>query len=836
MATQCPKCKADNPDESKFCNECGLQLDSIDQMPAPPTQTLEVPKQELTRGTVFANRYEIIEELGKGGMGRVYRVEDTKLKQEVALKLIKPEIAKDTKTIERFRNELKFARDIRHKNVCGMYDLGETEGAYFITMEYVRGEDLKSLIRKMGQLSSGQVISIAKQVCDGLVEAHRLEVVHRDLKPQNIMIDTEGNTRIMDFGIARSLEAKRITGAGVMIGTPEYMSPEQVEGKEVDQRSDIYSLGVILYEMVTGKVPFEGDTPFTIGMKHKGEVPQNPKELNTQISDDLNRVILRCLEKEKEKRYQSAGDVRSELENIEKGIPTTERIVPERKPLTSREITVTFGLKKLFIPALVVAALVIAAIVIWQLLPKKEAISLPPDIPSIAVLPFEDLSQEKDQESFCDGMTEDIITKLTKLKGLKVISRDSVMYYKNSEKGHQKIGQELNVDTILHGSVQKENNEIRVVAKLTNLEDNSYLWADSFARPLKDVFNIQSEIALKIASYLEIKLSSEDTKQIEKKPTENLEAYNLYLHGRFLWKKRGKRNIAKSIEYLEQAIEKDPNFALAYAGLADSYLLIARRSTDAEASMAKEATLKALELDITLAEAHTSLAELLLDYEWDFEGAKRKFEHAILLNPGYATAHHWYSRYFWWMGMIDEAIIEMKLAHELDPLSFATAKNLGSFYGIVGHYDQAIETLNKVIEIDPNFQQVHEGFGWAYLSKGMFHEAMEEFQKEFGPNSLKAEYWRLIISAMQGEKNKVRKRIEEMNKKMDLESLASPFEIACLWAEVGDADQVFRWLENAYKSRDQNMILLQITPTPALDDYRSDSRYEKLLKKMGLKK
>jgi len=309
MGVKCPKCQHENPEDLSFCGKCGAQLPSLEKVEV--TETLETPKEELTRGTTLANRYEIIEELGKGGMGRVYRVEDTKLKQEVALKLIKPEIARDKKTIERFRNELKLARNIRHKNVCGMYDLGETEGAHFITMEYIRGEDLKSFIHRSGQLAVGTAVRIAKQVCEGLSEAHKLGVVHRDLKSSNIMIDKEGNVRIMDFGIARSLEAKGITGAGMMIGTPEYMSPEQVEGKKVDQRSDIYSLGIILYEMVTGRVPFEGETPFSIAFKHKSEIPRNPKEVNAQIPEDLSRVILKCLEKDKELRYQSAGEVRS---------------------------------------------------------------------------------------------------------------------------------------------------------------------------------------------------------------------------------------------------------------------------------------------------------------------------------------------------------------------------------------------------------------------------------------------------------------------------------------------------------------------------------------------
>ncbi len=388
MINKCPKCNTDNPDTKQFCGDCGTQLPSIKDIEV--TETLETPKEELTTGSTFAGRYQIIEELGKGGMGRVYKVLDKEVNAKVALKLIKPEIASDKKTIERFRNELKVARDIAHKNVCRMYHLGKEEGAYYITMEYVSGEDLKSFIRRSGLISVGKAISIANQVCEGLLEAHRLGVVHRDLKPQNIMIDKEGNARIMDFGIARSLRAKGITGSGVMIGTPEYMSPEQVDGKEADQRADIYSLGVILYEMVTGRVPFEGDTPFSIGVKQKSEIPRAPKEINEQIPEDLDRVILKCMEKDKEKRYQSVGELHSELMNLEKGIPTTERIVPERKPLTSREITLQFSLKKSLIPALIVGALVIAVVImIWRPWSQKASVIVPKIENSIAVISFE---------------------------------------------------------------------------------------------------------------------------------------------------------------------------------------------------------------------------------------------------------------------------------------------------------------------------------------------------------------------------------------------------------------------------------------------------------------
>jgi len=413
MGVECPKCKTENTSDSEFCKKCATPLPSSKEIAV--TETLETPTEELTRGATFASRYEIIEELGKGGMGKVYRVEDKKIKGEIALKLIKPEIASDKKIIERFNNELKMARMISHRNVCRMFDLGEEKGAHYITMEYVRGEDLKSMIRMSGQ------------VCEGLAEAHRLGVVHRDLKPQNIMIDKEGNVRIMDFGIARSLKAKGITGAGVIIGTPEYMSPEQVEGKEAGQRSDIYSLGVILYEMVTGRVPFEGDTPLSVAIKQKTETPEDPRKLNSQIPEDLSRVLLRCMEKDKEKRYQSSGEVLSELEKIKKGIPTTEKVIQKRKPITSKEITVTFGLKKLFVPALVVIVLLIVAVLFWQPWSQKETVPITSDRPLLAIMYFKNNTGDEKLDNLRNAFSDLLITDLIKSKYLKVLSGDKLL-------------------------------------------------------------------------------------------------------------------------------------------------------------------------------------------------------------------------------------------------------------------------------------------------------------------------------------------------------------------------------------------------------------------------
>ena len=361
----------DNPTDSQFCRKCATPLPAEEDLGISQTKTLLLPATMLERGTVFAERYEIIEELGKGGMGRVYKVYDKKIKEVVALKLIRPEISADKNTIERFNNELRLARKISHRHVCRMYDLGQEGLSHFITMEYVPGEDLKRFIKRSGQLTVGKAVSIARQVSEGLAEAHHLDIIHRDLKPQNIMIDGDGNTRIMDFGIARFIEGEGLTTQGVMIGTPDYMAPEQVELEGVDQRSDIYALGIILFEMVTGRLPFEGKTPLSVAMKHKNQAPPDPRDLNAQVTEDLSQVILRCLEKEKSQRYQRVEDLLADLINIEEGLPTTQKIVPKPKPQPSDEITVTFKKKKFIIPALVILAIIVA-FVIWQIIPPKK--------------------------------------------------------------------------------------------------------------------------------------------------------------------------------------------------------------------------------------------------------------------------------------------------------------------------------------------------------------------------------------------------------------------------------------------------------------------------------
>jgi serine/threonine protein kinase/tetratricopeptide (TPR) repeat protein len=835
---KCPKCHFDNPSDSKFCKECGTQLLPTEEITA-PTETLEIPKEELTTGSTFAGRYQIIEELGKGGMGKVYKANDTKINEKIALKLIKPEVSSDKKTIERFSNELKYARKIRHNNVCQMFDLNEERGTHYITMEYVRGEDLKRLIRKMGQLSVRQVIPIAKQVCDGLAEAHRLGVVHRDLKPQNIMVDEEGNARIMDFGIARSIAGKGITGAGVMIGTPEYMSPEQVEVKEVDQRSDIYSLGVILYEMVTGRVPFEGETPLDIAMKHKSEEPKDPKELNVQIPEDLIRLILRCMEKDKENRYQNAGEVGSELENIEKGIPTTERVIPKRKPITSREITVTFGFKKLFIPALVIISLAIIGVIIWQLLPQKEIVSLPPGKSSIAVLPFKDMSPQKDQEYFCDGMADSIINALTNIKDLQVVARTSAFSFKGKEQDVREVGKKLNVNTVLEGSVQKVDNRMRITAQLIKVADGYHLWSERFDRELEDVFAIQDEISLAIVDKLKPKLLGGEKERLVKHYTDNLEAYNLYLKGRYFWNKRTGEGLKKGMEYFQQAIEKDPTYALAYAGLADAYNMLADYgflAPEEAFPKAKETAQKALKIDEKLAEARVSLALMKMNYDWDFKGADREFRQALEINPGYASGHHWHSFLLSRMGRHEEAIREIKRARDLDPFSPIISANVGHLLFFARKYDQALEGLERGLELFPDYWAIHGYFGMVYTMLGRYEEALTSVQrsKELAGGIPWINLGQAYIYARMGKRAEARKILDELTEASKRTYVPRAF-IAAVYGVCGENDQAFAWLDKAYSEREPQ-YLLTLKVSPLFDPLRSDPRFQDLLRRMNFPK
>jgi serine/threonine protein kinase/tetratricopeptide (TPR) repeat protein len=837
VAVKCPKCHFENPPDTRFCGNCAAPLVSLKDNSGSPTETLQTPLHELATGSTFAGRYQIIEELGHGGMGRVYKVFDTDIKEKIALKLLRPEIALDKETVERFSNELKLARKISHRNVCRMFDLGKAEGTTFITMEFVPGEDLKRLIRKMGQVGVGRAVSIAKQVCEGLAEAHHLGVVHRDLKPQNIMVDEDGNVRIMDFGIARSLKVKGITGAGVMIGTPEYMSPEQVEGKEADERSDTYSLGVILYEMLTGRVPFEGDTPFAIGVKHKSEIPRDPRELNAQISPDLGRLVLKCLEKDKAKRYQSAAELHADLEKIEQGLPTTERVVPERKPFTSREITVKFQLRKLILPGIAVLAIVVAVgLIFWLVLPKREAVSVKSAPPSIAVLPFVDDSPEKSHGYLCEGIPNTLINALNNIQNLRVPARTSSFSFVGKGLDIRGIGQKLNVENVLEGSIQVVGDNLRVTASLIKVTDGFQLWNATYDRRLEDVFAIQDEIARAIVSALKMKLLGRQQERLVKRGTDNMEAYKLYLEGLYYWNKRTEKDLNKAIELFKQATEKDANYALAYVGLADSYSLLTiyagARPQDVY-PRAKTAADKALELDEALAEAHNSLAYVYERYDWNFRAAETEFKRALELNPNYATGHFWYGELLMYLGRFEEGIQELRRALELDPVSVVINSNLGWAYVMAQQYDQAIAQLHRTLDLNPNFAITHMMLGFANLGKRNFQGAIDQMKKArdlsgdalFGIEGLGEVYGAV------GKIEEARGVLEEL-KTRSQKQYVSPYGMANLYAAIGDLDKAFELVNTAYEERDEALISIKIHP--GWIRFRSDPRYQALLKKMGL--
>ena len=743
---KCSKCGFDNLSDLSYCGKCGTQL-SPQKEDIAVTETIEAPKEELTTGSTFAKKYQIIEELGRGGMGRVYKALDTEVNEKVALKLIKPEIAADKKTIERFRNELRLARKIRHKNVCQMYDLSKEEGAHYITMEYVTGDDLKGMIRRMGQFSAGQAITIAKQICGGLEEAHKLGVIHRDLKPQNIMIDQDGNARIMDFGIARSIEGKSITGAGMMIGTPDYMSPEQVDGKETDQRSDIYSLGVILYEMVTGQTPFEGDTPFTIGVKHKSETPKGPKELNAQIPDDLSRVILKCLEKDREKRYPNSRELWSNLSAIEQGIPTTEKIVPKKKPLTSREITVQLSPRKLFIPALIVAAIIIAAFVIWQLLPpQKEMTPTPPsDKPSLAIMHFKNNTGDTNLDHWQTMLSNLLIADLTQSKHIRVLSEDkllNILSQLNQEDAKtyssdvlKQVAAQGQVNHILTGAYAKAADQFRINVILQDASTLEHIDSESISGTgEQSIFSMVDELTRRIKANFQLspeEIASDIDKDIGIVTTSSPEAYKYYVEG-IRYDIKG--DYKKVIEYMEKAVEIDPEFASAYLAMAWSYGNLFYFAEEGKFLQ------KALELSDRLTDRERFNIEgqvYMQQSEKTWDKSLEAFEKLIELYPDDITGNNALAILYSRLGDREKAIEHYKTCVRNKTEDVVIYTNLASTYRDKGLYDKSIEVLESYINNIKDSDFIRRSLALTYRYQGKYDLALTEADKalSFNPNS-----------------------------------------------------------------------------------------------------
>jgi serine/threonine protein kinase len=727
----CEKCGFANPPGIHYCGQCGTRLASSSDVPVSSTMTVERSRELLARGRLLAGRFEILEELGSGGMGTVYRVLDRKIGEEMALKLLKPEVAADHHIIERFKNELRVTRRITQRNVCRMHDIHEDGATIFVTMEYVLGEDLDSLIRRAGRLSVDKALSVAKQIAEGLLEAHRLGIVHRDLKPQNIMIDRQGNAKIMDFGIARQLAGPDLTGAGMMIGTPAYMSPEQVDGSAVDQRTDIYAFGAILYEIVVGRPPFEGDSGLSVALKHKTESPKPPREFDAQIPEDLERLILKCLAKRREERYQNADELLTELIQIEKGAPLT---IPAPADKTATRLTAS----------------------------ERRCIR------SIAVLPFKDMSPQRDQDFFCEGLAEELINALTQVQGLKVAARTSSFHFKGKDDDIRDIGRRLDVASVLEGSVQKAGNRLRVTAQLICVSDGYHLWSERYDRKIEDIFAVQDEISLAVVEKLKVELLEGEKEKVIRRHTESKEAYQLYLKGRYHWNRRSPKDMILAVDCFQRAVDKDPDYALPYVGIADVFNMLAEFGfiPPGEGYLKSRALLrKAQEIDDSLSELYSSLALITYCHDWDLPAAERLASRSIELNPQSIWGHGTRAEILGTWGRMEEALDEAKKIIELDPLFSLTHALYGIILGVVGQWEAGREKLLTTLAMEPDNPMLNLWLGMAYLLKpALPAQAVEFLQKaaEYGATS--AYGYLGMAHAMAGQTEDALKCLEKLGK------------------------------------------------------------------------
>ncbi|MFQ5799646.1 MAG: protein kinase, partial [Bacteroidota bacterium] len=699
----------------------------------------------------------------------------------------------------RFQQEAKAISSLNHPNVATIYDLDEADGQRFLVLEYLPSGTLKSKIKHLQssgrELSLTQVVDYGLQIAEGLAHAHRHGIIHRDVKTDNMMLTEEGKVKVTDFGLAKLRGGAHVTKTGSTVGTAAYMSPEQARGEAVDHRTDIWSMGVVLYQMITGELPFRGDYEPAIVYSILNEEPQNMNSIRTGVPTQLERITAKAMAKDRNQRYQRVEEMLADLTSLE-----------ESTGFESTEKSATTG----------------------------------PRLPSIAVLPFTNMSADKEQEYFCDGMAEEIINALTRVEGLRVVARTSAFAFKGKSEDIREIGRKLDVRTLLEGSVRKAGNRLRITAQLINVADGYHLWSERYDRQMEDVFAIQDDISQAVVNTLRIKLVGERETAFVKRPTENLEAYNLFLKGRFFWSKRTEEGLKKGIQYFQQAIQKDPGFAFAYAGLADSYSLLCSYhilSPNEAIPKARVAATKAMELDNTLAEAYEALAHVRILHDWNWLDAEREFRRAIELNPAYATAHQRYSLYLAVMGQMDAAIAEIGRAQELDPLSLIINTDVGLVFYTAGQYDRAIEQCRQALEIDPSFSVAHFALGLTYEQRGMYEQAIAELQKAITLSGdltvVKAALGHVYAaSGNSGEAKKVLDDLHEVSKRR----YVSPYSIAVIYAGLGENDRAVEWLQKSYEERSVWLIHLHLKVDPRLQMLHQDPRFLALLKKMGLEK
>ena len=735
------------------------------------------------------SHYKILSELGKGAMGVVYKAQDLKLQRPVALKFLPSNSLGNEEAKARFLREARAAAALQHPNICTVYEIDEVDGRTFIAMAYLEGDELTKSIEK-GPLSVERLLDIAIQVARGLQEAHGKGVVHRDIKPANIMDTTSGQAVLMDFGLAQlASAASKLTREGTTLGTSAYMSPEQTTGEKLDLRTDVWALGVVLYEMATGQVPFQGHYEQAILYSILHESPQPVTAVRTGVPPELERIVNKCLAKRAGERYQTVSDLLADLSALKR---STESGAGTRPSSGSKDAR-----------------------------------------PSIAVLPFENRSRGDEDEYFSDGISEDITSALGKVERLRVAPRSMAFQFKGKRPTPREVGAALNVGHVLEGSVRRSGKRVRINVELIAIEEGYQVWSERYDRVMEDVFEIQDEISQAIVEKLKVKLVGDEKQLLAKRHTENLEAYNLCLRGRYYWYKRTAESIQKAMELYEQALAEDPDYALAHSGLSDCYTSLGFYGLlPPEEAMpkAEAAALKALQIDADLAEAHSAVATVESLYHWNWTAGERKFLRAIELDSSYPVAHFYYAAFALApLARLDEAYSEWKRATELDPVTPLVNVGPGAVLFLQRQYDRAIAELQKTLELDPNYFWTHFVLGIAYLQKGEYGKATAALDRgnvpPFRDGHLGYAY------AVSGQPEKARKLIEELQAGYHPEHQV-PYHLAMIYFGLGENDQAFEWLDKACEQRSTQ--LWWIKTIPVLDSVRTDPRFQNILRRMNL--